>query len=130
MGDSILFEEDLIKQRDVKSRVEEIASQIRKVLEDANLYKPQLEYMIETTARDLLVYRKLSDAAILAEPYIVVKSRENHPRQLINPIFSQVESASKRLSLDIEKLCCNVKDDKTKSAEDVDMPLGLQEFLS
>jgi len=127
----IVFPEDIERTNQVKGKVAQMADEIRDRLKEAGLYKPQQEFQIEVCARDLLQYRMLSNASLeLDSPYIVEKSREGHSRRTINPIFAQVDSASKRLAVDFEKLTMNVKDDKREEKpEEENRSSGIEELL-
>lgn len=110
---NIVFQEDISRNQENIKEIEKAKADIKQLLEDGGLYRPALDLQIEICARDLIVYRRLSDAALfLNEPYLIEKSREGNNRRSINPIFDKVESASKRLTVSLEKLLLNLKDNK------------------
>lgn len=104
------------------TKVESIKRYIREILKKQELYRPELSYQIELTARDILHYRRLSDEALKSETEIMLKeiSREGEIRYKINPIFDAVKKQSAIVQSDLKLLYMNRGLKRDKSADDSD----------
>lgn len=110
---SLVFPEDTEAIDKLTKEIQDISEQIKQALVSDGKYKATQDIQIEIAARDFIQYRRLSNLALTADPYLTEKTRENHTKITINPIFGEAEKYSKRLAMHIASLCMNVKEDKT-----------------
>lgn len=90
-------------------KIEGIKQVIRRQLVKADAYAPELAYQIELTASDILLYRKLRNKALDEETEVTVieYSRENKPRERINPIFDAMKKQADVVRKDLRALYMN-----------------------
>ena len=99
---------------------------IRRQLKEAGVYDPEISYQIELTASDILLYRKLRDEALAEETDVLITefSREQRPRQKINPIFDAMKKQADVVRKDLRALYMNrelkraKKEDEDKKKDD------------
>ncbi len=101
---------------------------IREVLKRRGLYSPELGYQIETAARDIMLYRKLSDESLKPETEIMIAeiSREGEKRYKINPIFDAVKKHADVVRNDLKALCMNRS---AKKLEDTQGDDAMEELM-
>lgn len=99
--------------------VENVKKYIREVLKKRGLWDPELCYQVETTARDILLYRRLSDECLKSETEILIKevSREGDLRYKMNPIFDAVKKYADVVRNDLKALCMNRSSKKLEKDE-------------
>ncbi|MCS2271551.1 hypothetical protein NXV31_16565 [Bacteroides fragilis] len=90
-------------------KIENIKTVIRRHLQKADVYAPELSYQIELAASDILLYRKLREKALSEDTPITVKeySRENKPREKINPVFAAMKEQADVVRRDLRSLYMN-----------------------
>lgn len=103
-----------------KKQIENIKRYIRKTLKDQGLYRPELSYQIELAARDILLYRRLSDEAMKEETDIMLTeiSREGESRHKINPIFDALKKQTAIVQDDLKLLYMNRGLKRDKNVDD------------
>lgn len=91
------------------SKIENIKTVIRRQLIKAGVYSQELAYQVELAASDLLLYRKLRDAALSESTEVTVTeySRENNAREKINPIFDAMKKQADVVRKDLRALYMN-----------------------
>lgn len=107
-------------------KIENIKTVIRRHLQKADVYAPELSYQIELAASDILLYRKLREKALSEDTPITVKeySRENNPREKINPVFAAMKEQADVVRRDLRSLYMNRELKRNeKSKEDEADPL-------
>lgn len=111
------------------NKVESVKSYIREILKKQELYRPELSYQIELAARDILLYRRLSDEALKVDTQIMLEeiSREGESRYKINPIFDAVKKQTAIVQDDLKLLYMNrgLKRDKGTSDGNDEGELGV-----
>lgn len=92
------------------------------VLKKRGLWDPELSYQVETTARDILLYRRLSDECLKKETQILLEetSREGDKRYKMNPVFDAVKKYADVVRNDLKSLCMNRSAKKLEKVEDND----------
>lgn len=92
------------------------------VLKKRGLWDPELSYQVETTARDILLYRRLSDECLKKETQILLEetSREGDKRYKMNPVFDAVKKYADVVRNDLKALCMNRSAKKLEKVEDND----------
>ena len=92
------------------------------VLKKRGLWDPELSYQVETTARDILLYRRLSDECLKEETEILIEetSREGDKRYKMNPVFDAVKKYADVVRNDLKALCMNRSAKKFEKIEDND----------
>lgn len=115
----------------MKNKIESIKRRIRKILKDQGLYRPELSYQIELAARDILLYRRLSDEAMKEETDIMLTeiSREGESRYKINPIFDALKKQTAIVQDDLRLLYMNRGLKRDKNADDATDSGGLSKVM-
>ena len=92
------------------------------VLKKRGLWDPELSYQVETTARDILLYRRLSDECLKEETEILIEetSRGGDKRYKMNPVFDAVKKYADVVRNDLKALCMNRSAKKFEKIEDND----------
>lgn len=91
-----------------KKELEGVKRYIRGKLKKQGLYRPELGYQIELTARNLLLYRRLSDECMsLGGATVTEYSREGSPRVRVNPLFDAVKKQAEIVRRDLTVLWMN-----------------------
>lgn len=91
-----------------KKELEGVKRYIRSKLKGQKLYRPELGYQIELTARNLLLYRRLSDECMSLDRATVTEySREGSPRVRVNPLFDAVKKQAEIVRRDLTVLWMN-----------------------
>lgn len=91
-----------------KKELEGVKRYIRGKLKEQGLYRPELGYQIELTARNLLLYRRLSDECMSLDGATVTEySREGSPRVRVNPLFDAVKKQAEIVRRDLTVLWMN-----------------------
>lgn len=90
-------------------KIENIKTVIRRHLQKADVYAPELSYQIELAASDILLYRKLREKALSEDTPITVTeySREGKPREKINPVFAAMKEQADVVRRDLRSLYMN-----------------------
>ena len=89
-------------------KIENIKTVIRRHLQKADVYAPELSYQIELAASDILLYRKLREKALSEDTHITVTeySREGKPREKINPVFAAMKEQADVVRRDLRHTDC------------------------
>ena len=99
-------------------RLEIMKRYLRKVLQEAGIYRKEMSQQVELTASTLLVFRKIRDFALSddAVPMIKEVSREGFSREKANPIYFLYEKMADLLRRDLRAL--NMNKELTKGKGD------------
>jgi hypothetical protein len=117
------------------AKIENIKTVIRRQLVKAGVYSPELAYQVELAASDIILYRKLRDTALNEETEVIVTefSRENRPREKINPIFDAMKKQADVVRKDLRALYMNrelKRQEEVASADERDPINDLMEKLN
>lgn len=91
------------KSKDPKRQLASTVTAVRKVLEKAGLYLPELEYQVEMLAADLLIYRKSVSDVLALEAFTI---QENGITKAHPSVGLQVNAAA-QLRKDLSTLLMN-----------------------
>ena len=91
-----------------KKELEGVKRYIRGKLKKQGLYRPELGYQIELTARNLLLYRRLSDECMsLGGARVTEYGGEGSPRVRVSPLFDAVKKQAEIVRRDLTVLWMN-----------------------
>ena len=102
-------------------------AEIIKLLKDSNCYEDKNIYNIELAARELVIYRQLSEQVLSGKvPMIETElSREGSPRKKTSPVFMELQQQAKNLRDSLRDLTMSPRHTKSNVGEKD----GLAEFL-
>ncbi len=102
-----------------RKKLRHISRYMRDQLRKCGLYRPELGYQIDLTARNVLLYRQLSDACMsLPDVTVTERSREGDPRVRIHPLFEAVKKQAEIVRRDLTVLYMNRGLKKDRSDEE------------
>lgn len=102
-----------------EAQLEDLKRYIKKVLNEAGMYRPEMTYQVELTASTMQIFKKIRDEILVNEapPIIEEKSREGDMRKKENPIYTLYGKFADLLRRDLRSLNMNKELTKGKDEE-------------
>lgn len=102
-----------------EAQLEDLRTRLRRIMNQAGAYRPDMTYQVELTASTLLCFRKIREEILEkdAPPIIEEQSREGDKRKKENPIYTLYGKFADLLRRDLRAL--NMNKELTKAKEDL-----------
>lgn len=102
-----------------EAQLEDLKRYIKKVLNEAGMYRPEMTYQVELTASTMQIFKKIRNEILVneAQPIIEEKSREGDKRKKENPIYTMYRNFADLLRRDLRSLNMNKELTKGKDEE-------------